>query len=100
MASALSDLEIQRALGQLPGWARRGGALTKSYRVRTFRAAADLVMRIAEVAERRAHYPDVDVRGTTVTCTLTTPAAGGVTQDDLDLAGAIESVAAQSQAGK
>jgi 4a-hydroxytetrahydrobiopterin dehydratase len=95
MPSALSDLEIQRALGQLPGWARRGGTLTKTYRFRTFRSAAGFVMRIAEVAERRAHYPDVDVRGPAVTCTLTTPAAGGVTQDDLDLAGEIESVASQ-----
>jgi 4a-hydroxytetrahydrobiopterin dehydratase len=95
MASPLSDLEIQRALGQLPGWARRGGTLTKGYRFRTFRAAAGFVMRIAEVAERRGHYPDVDVRGTMVTCALTTPAAGGITQDDLDLAGDIESVSSQ-----
>jgi 4a-hydroxytetrahydrobiopterin dehydratase len=95
VTSALSDLEIQRALGQLPGWARRGSALAKSYRFRTFRAAADFVMRIAEVAERRSHYPDVDVRGTMVTCALTTPAAGGITQDDLDLAGEIESAASQ-----
>ena len=38
MPPKLSDLEIQRALGSLPGWARRGDVLTKTF---TFPAFAD-----------------------------------------------------------
>ena len=36
MRPKLSDLEIQRALGSLPGWSRRGDTLTKTYTFEKF----------------------------------------------------------------
>jgi 4a-hydroxytetrahydrobiopterin dehydratase len=45
------------------------------------------------VAEAANHHPDVDLRYSKVVCTLTTHSAGGITQKDLDLAGAIDRVA-------
>ncbi len=92
MPPRLSDLEIQRALGSLPGWARRGEVLTKTFTFRTFSDGIDFVQRVARAADRMDHHPDIDIRYTKITCTLSTHDAGGITESDLALAGAIESV--------
>ena len=93
MSERLSDIAIQRALGTLPGWARRGDVLTKTYALPSFPAAITLVQRVADAAERADHHPDIDIRHTKVTFTLSTHSAGGVTQKDIDLAGEIERLA-------
>lgn len=90
MPPRLSDLEIQRALGSLPGWARRGEVLTKTYSFKKFSEGIDFVQRIARAADKMDHHPDIDIRYTKITCTLQTHDAGGITDDDLTLAGTIE----------
>ena len=90
MASKLSDIEIQRTLGAHTGWTRRGHAITKTFEFPTFPAAIAFVNRIAEVAERMDHHPDVDIRYTKVTCSLSTHSAGGVTTRDFKLAESID----------
>jgi 4a-hydroxytetrahydrobiopterin dehydratase len=90
MPARLSDLEIQRALGSLPGWARRGGALTKTFTWPTFAAGIDFVTRVAKAADAVDHHPDIDIRYTKITLSLSTHSAGGITQLDLDLAAEIE----------
>ena len=90
----LSDLEIQRALGTLPGWSRRGEVLTKTFTFRTFADTMALVNRIAEQAEKSNHHPDMDIRYNKLVCSLSSHDAGGITQRDLDLAAAIEKMRA------
>ena len=92
MASKLSDIEIQRALGAHPGWSRRGNAIIRTFEFPTFPAAIGFVNRIAEAAERMDHHPDVDIRYTKVTCSLSTHSAGGITPKDFKLAEAIDGV--------
>ena len=89
----LSDIDIQRELGRLPGWSRRGDALVKSYQLPTFRAAIDLVNRVARAADAADHHPDIDIRSTKLTFTLSTHSAGGITAKDLALASEIEQLA-------
>jgi 4a-hydroxytetrahydrobiopterin dehydratase len=43
------------------------------------------------------HHPDLDIRYTKVSCTLSTHSAGGITQKDLDLAGQIERIGSAAQ---
>jgi len=90
MPARLSDLEIQRALGGLPGWSRRGDVLTKTFTFPRFMDGIDFVTRIAKLADAADHHPDIDIRYTKVTCTLSTHDAGGITTKDLDLAKEIE----------
>ena len=99
MRKLLPDLDIQRALGKLPGWSRKGDALAKTFKLRTFPAAIELVNRVADAAERANHHPDIDIRYTAVTFTLSTHDAGGITQKDIDLAGEIERVASGGERG-
>ena len=96
MRNKLSDLEIQRALGRLAGWARRGDALTKTYTFGTFADGIAFVNRIAKAADARNHHPDIDIRYTKITCILSTHDAGGITTADLELAEEIEKAAAKS----
>lgn len=91
----LSDIAIQRELGALPGWARRGDALTKGFTFRSFAEAVAFVTRVADAAQAAEHYPDIDVRQARVVVALTTEAAGGrITQDDVALARKVEQAAA------
>lgn len=90
MQRKLSDVEVQRALGALPGWSRRGDALSRTYTFPTFAEGIAFVGRVAQLADARDHHPDIDIRYTKVTLTLSTHDAGGVTEADLDLARAID----------
>jgi 4a-hydroxytetrahydrobiopterin dehydratase len=97
MDEKLSDIAIQRELGNLPGWSRRGEALTKTFQFKTFPAGIEFVGAIARAAEAMTHHPDIDIRYTKVTCTLSTHTAGGITQKDLDLATQIERIGTAAQ---
>ena len=90
MPTRLSDLEIQRALGALPGWSRRGDALVKTFSFTRFADGIDFVQRVARAADAADHHPDIDIRYTKVTCSLSTHDAGGITAADLALASTIE----------
>ena len=86
----LSDIAIQRELGSLPGWSRRGDVITKTYQFRAFLTGIEFVNAVAKAAEAADHHPDIDIRYTKITCSLSTHSAGGITQKDLDLAKKIE----------
>ena len=92
MAERLSDITIQRELGSLPGWSRRGEVITKTFQFRTFLSGISFVSAVAKAAEAADHHPDIDIRYTKIVCTLSTHSAGGITQKDLDMAGQIERV--------
>lgn len=88
----LSDIEIQRELGALPGWARRGQSLVKTYTFAAFPAGIDWVRRAADAAESMNHHPDIDIRYTRITVTLSTHDAGGITTKDFALARALDAL--------
>lgn len=89
----LSDIEIQRGLGTLPGWSRKGETLVKTYHFATFPAAIEFIRSVSVVAEKQGHHPDIDIRYTKLNFMLSTHDAGGITDKDLTLAHAIEELA-------
>jgi 4a-hydroxytetrahydrobiopterin dehydratase len=93
-APLLSDIEIQRALGELPGWSRRASVIGKTFEMPSFPAGIAFVGRIADAAESAQHHPDIDIRYTKITISLSTHDAGGLTHKDLGLARVIETLAA------
>jgi 4a-hydroxytetrahydrobiopterin dehydratase len=90
MRNKLSDLVIQRALGRLPGWSRRADTLVKTFSFQRFADGITFVNRVAKAADAMDHHPDIDIRYTKITFTLSTHDAGGVTDADLKLAEQIE----------
>jgi 4a-hydroxytetrahydrobiopterin dehydratase len=90
MTERLSDISIQRELGNLPGWSRRGEVITKTFQFRNFLTGIDFVTAVAKAADAADHHPDIDIRYTKVTCALSTHSAGGITQKDLDMARKID----------
>ena len=97
MPTKLSDLEIRRALSTLPGWSRKGEALTKTYSFARFADGIRFVNQVAQLADSMNHHPDIDVRYTNITFSLSSHDAGGITQRDLDLAKGIEQAAGFDQ---
>jgi 4a-hydroxytetrahydrobiopterin dehydratase len=93
MPQKLPDLDIQRALGGLPAWSRRGDTLTKTFTFTHFADGIAFVQRSAAIADEMDHHPDIDIRYTKVTMTLSTHDAGGITQSDVTLAQRIEGAA-------
>jgi 4a-hydroxytetrahydrobiopterin dehydratase len=90
MTERLSDISIQRELGNLPGWSRRGEVITKTFQFRNFLTGIDFVAAVAKAADAADHHPDIDIRYTKVTCSLSTHSAGGITQKDLEMARKID----------
>lgn len=92
MADLLSDIAIQRELGNLAGWSRKGDVLTKTYQFKGFPEAIAFVNRAATAAESADHHPDIDIRYAKVTMVLSSHDSGGITQKDIDLATGLEQV--------
>jgi 4a-hydroxytetrahydrobiopterin dehydratase len=89
----LSDDEVRTALAELPGWELAGGRIEKQYRFDGFPQAIAFVDRLAEAAEAADHHPDLDIRYDKVLVGLVTHSAGGITDKDVELAGAAEAAA-------
>ena len=91
MTQPLTDDAIASALAELPGWARDGEALAKTFEFDDFKQAFGFMTRVAFEAEATGHHPDWSNVYRTVTIRLNThDAAGRVTQKDVDLARAIQ----------
>jgi 4a-hydroxytetrahydrobiopterin dehydratase len=93
MAERLSEQEVGNALAGLPGWNREGDEIRKQYTFADFFAAIAFVNRVAGLAEAAGHHPDITINYNRVTLALTTHDAGGLTGNDVALAGQIERAA-------
>ena len=84
--------QAQEYASSSAGWARRGATIVKTYQFPTFPEGIAFVGRAAKLAETAGHHPDIDIRYTKIICSLSTHDRGGITQKDLDLARAMDSV--------
>lgn len=77
------------------GWSlsQDGKALERSYRFKDFSEAFGFLTRVAMHAERQDHHPEFTNVWNRVDFRLTTHDAGGVTERDVKLAGAIDRLA-------
>ena len=87
----LSDVEIEKRLASVPGWERDGSQIRRTFSFDDFKASMAFVNRVADLAEAADHHPDIDIRYSRVTLTLSTHDAGGLTGRDFDLAGQVGS---------
>lgn len=96
MAELWDDEQVRGALEGLTDWQREGDAITRTAKLPSFPAAIEAVRAVAEIAEARNHHPDIDIRWRTVTFRCSTHSAGGITGQDIELAGEIDRVLADA----
>ncbi|HEU5252878.1 MAG TPA: 4a-hydroxytetrahydrobiopterin dehydratase [Solirubrobacterales bacterium] len=89
----LSDAEIEERLAGLSGWARKGNAIEKSFERGDFVGSVRFLDSLVGPAEEMNHHPDVAISWDTVTVTISTHSEGGLTANDFELAGRIDSLA-------
>ena len=101
MAERLSAEARKQALKGLPGWTDTPGreAIGRTFTFKDFNEAFGFMARAALVAEKRDHHPEWRNVYRTVDVLLSTHDAGGVTARDIDLAKAMNAIAAQLGAG-
>jgi 4a-hydroxytetrahydrobiopterin dehydratase len=90
MSEKLNRQSVQGWLEKRPGWKAKRDSLVKEFQFKSFRDTIVFVNRIASLADETGHRPDIDIRNEMVRLTLSTPAVGGITQKDLDLAQRID----------
>ena len=90
MTDKLNDESVDGWLKGRKGWNRSGNTLTKNFDFPSFRNAIVFVNRVASLADEFDHHPDIDIRYTTISLSLTTHSADGVTEKDLKLAEAVD----------
>ncbi len=78
--------EIKAALKQAPNWKQRGKSIQRTFEFEDFVAAMKFVNKVAKLAEKVCHHPDIDIRWNKVTLTLSTHSEGGLTVKDFTLA--------------
>jgi len=94
MPAKLNSTDYPTLLQKLPEWTldTAQDALTRSFRFNDFAEAFTFMTRVALMAERMNHHPDWRNVYNRVDITLTTHDCGGLSDHDIRLARAIDSV--------
>lgn len=94
MQTLLNEDQIETALKGLDtAWsALPGEGLVRVFETGSFQAGLVLLTRIAALAEQQDHHPDARLSYNQLEITLTTHDAGGITEQDVVLARAIDAL--------
>lgn len=92
MSDLLEQDELEAALKKCPEWDLEGKAITRTIEFEDFMEGIDFVNDLAEIADEAQHHPDIVIRYTKVTLTLTTHDAGGLTEADIEVAQRIDNL--------
>jgi 4a-hydroxytetrahydrobiopterin dehydratase len=92
-AKVYTEEEIEEKLAkELPGWYFENGWIRRYYKTDGWQATMMLVNTIGYLAEAAYHHPDLAVSWAKVWVKLQTHSAGGITDNDFELAKKIEAV--------
>lgn len=89
----LTEQQINDALADLDGWHLVENKIHKDYQFESFNEAFGFMTRAAMEIEKMNHHPEWFNVYNKISIDLTTHDAGGVTQNDLRLAGILDSLA-------
>ncbi len=88
----LSQTEIQSDLNELNGWTFDDNAIHRNVTFDSYMEGIKFVNRLAEVAEEKNHHPDLIVGWCKVGVTFTSHDQGGVTDQCIAMAKAVDSL--------
>jgi 4a-hydroxytetrahydrobiopterin dehydratase len=90
----MSGAERQTRVKSLKGWRIQKGKLHKEYKFADFNEAFGFMSRVALIAERMNHHPEWFNVWNRVVIDLTTHDAGGISEQDFQLAERVEMLVA------
>lgn len=88
----MAEGDIRDALGRLDGWSVKDGKLHKQYEFDSFNKAFGFMSRASMEIEKMNHHPEWCNVYSRLTVDLTTHDAGGITENDVRLAGILDSL--------
>jgi len=93
----LSEKDIETKLEKLEGWEYVDNAIETSFQFENFKEAFSAMTRIAFECEAQGHHPDWSNVYNTLSISLSTHDAEGVTEKDFKLAKSIEDIVEGTQ---
>ncbi len=84
--------ELQDRLGKLDNWALDGQFIVKEVDFHSFKESVDFVNKVAELAEKEDHHPEITISGNIVRLSLTTHKEHSLTNKDFDFAEKIDKI--------
>jgi len=82
--------EAEQFLKETPQWTLKNNAIEREFRLKDFREAIDFINRVADVAEKEDHHPDICVYYNKVRMELSTHKIGGLSRNDFILAAKVD----------
>ena len=87
---------VAEKLKQLTDWKLENGEIVRLLSFADFLSAMRFVNAVAEKAESAGHHPDIDIRYNKVRLALVSHDAGGLTENDFQLAAAIDTLSTKN----
>jgi 4a-hydroxytetrahydrobiopterin dehydratase len=89
----LTDQQVQIALKDLNGWELKDGSIKKIFKTQNFPQTMGFVTAVGGFCQRRNHHPDyILMKFKEIEVSFSTHSAGGITQNDLDIASDLEKI--------
>lgn len=88
---SLTKEEAEKYLTQVSGWIlnEKAQKISKEFKFKNFIEAIEFVNKIASVAEKEGHHPDIHINYNKVLLELSTHTIGGLSENDFILAAKI-----------
>jgi 4a-hydroxytetrahydrobiopterin dehydratase len=91
----LEEPLLTELVSDLDGWTNDGTRLEKTFVTKGWKSAIAFVNKVASLAEDADHHPDIHIEGyRKVRVVLTTHVSKGISRSDVELARAIDALAA------
>ena len=88
MGETLKPRQIQKQLP--PKWAFEDDEIVRTYEFESYLTGIEFVADVARIADEAFHHPRITIEFRSVTVAFTSHEAGGVTEEDLELAEQVE----------
>ena len=88
----LPSAETQELIKEITRWTLGEKSIEKEFKFKDFRQSMDFVNKVADLAEKQNHHPDIFISYKTVRLTLATHKIGGLSLNDFIVAAKIDTI--------